>query len=48
MMHSLIQVNNGRNKVLKHNFSCNMSPNWEKLEGRITEDGQLEHTLLSM
>lgn len=47
MMHSLIQVSSGRNKVLEHNHSPNMSGNWETLEGRITEDGQLEHTLLS-
>lgn len=48
MMHSLIHVSNGRNKVLEHNHSSSMRPNWDKLEGRITEDGQLEHTLLSM
>ena len=47
MMHSLIQVSSGRNKVLEYNHSSNMSGNWETLEGRITEDGQLEHTLLS-
>lgn len=39
MMHSLIQVSSGRNKVLEHNHSSNMSGNWETLEGRITEDG---------
>ena len=48
MMHSLIQVSNGRNKVLEQNHSSNMSGNWEKVKGRITEDGQLEYTLLSM